>query len=245
MADPDYSVDSEYETQDNDVEEAANIGSNLIEESSSESEDDPPVLRQPGWNDPQGNHCHFGMKYLETGGIRPEFAASLVDLSPFDFYSVFIDQAIIELMVAQTNLYATQVLTSGEDVSKGSRLHQWTPTSNSEMRKFLGLIGYMGLVRMSTLCHYWSRKRLYCSPVSDVMSRNRFELLLHLWHFTDNELCPPGDRTFKIHPFIEKIVNKYQEVFTPSSTFCVDESLVPFRGRLIFKQYIPLKTHKY
>ena len=28
-------------------------------------------------------------------------------------------------------------------------------------------------------------------------------------------------------------------------TVCVDESLVPFRGCLIFRQYIPLKAHKY
>ncbi|CAH1963247.1 unnamed protein product [Acanthoscelides obtectus] len=33
--------------------------------------------------------------------------------------------------------------------------------------------------------------------------------------------------------------------YTPARVFCIDESLIPFRGRLIFKQYIPNKAHTY
>lgn len=152
----------------------------------------------------------------------------------------------MELIVDQTNIYASQVVRSGEDIPASSRLHQWTPTSRMEMLNFLGLIGYMGLVRMPTIRHYWSRRSLFQSQVaSNTMSRNRFELLLLLWHFSDNHQCPPGDRVYKIQVLIDKLVYKFQEVFTPGSTFCIDESLIPFRGRLVFKQYIPLKSHKY
>lgn len=104
----------------------------------------------------------------------------------------------------------------------------------------------MGLVKFPTLQDYWYKRRLFrfCAA-SDVMSRNRFELLLHFWHFTDNEMCPEGDRGFKIEPFIDIFKQKFQDAFTPGSHFCIDESLVPFRGRLIMKPYIPQKTHKY
>lgn len=34
-------------------------------------------------------------------------------------------------------------------------------------------------------------------------------------------------------------------VRTPNQSMCIDESIVPFTGRLTFKQYIQNKTHKY
>ncbi|XP_018572737.1 piggyBac transposable element-derived protein 4-like [Anoplophora glabripennis] len=230
--------------------EVANIGSNLREpSSSSESEDsvDLNAVAEPEWKNPVGNHIDFPDDYVKKGGINPELAAALVDCSPFEFFSVFLDKDVINLMVEQTNLYATQVICSGEDIPKSSRLHQWTPTTHEEMLKFLGLVGYMGLVKMPTIRHYWSRKRLFrCNGVvSNTMSRNRFELLLLLWHFSDNDLCPPGDRAYKIQQLLDLLINKFQNAFTPAGSFCIDESLIPFRGRLVFKQYIPLKTHKY
>lgn len=264
MIDPNYfpdeaDISSEHESaseNENNVEtletletaqETTNVGSNLREQDSSESDgsrnSDKP--RQPGWGTPEGRHLDFEEDYVESEGIKPEFAAALINESPFSYYATFVDQEIIDIMVTQTNLYATQLVTSAEDVPRGARIHQWTPTSPEEMLKFLGLVGYMGLVNMPTIHHYWSRNRLYRNDVSSVMSRNRFELLMQVWHFTDNQMCPPGDRTYKVHPFIEKMVSKFQNVYTPGKTICIDESLVPFRGRLIFKQYMPLKTHKY
>ncbi|KAJ8949766.1 hypothetical protein NQ314_008119 [Rhamnusium bicolor] len=115
------------------------------------------------------------------------------------------------------------------------------------MKKFIGIVGYMGLVKLPRLESYWcKRKKIYStSVVGKVMSRNRFELLLNLWHFSDNDMCPEGDRGYKIEPLMKSFVQKFQEVYTPMQEFCIDESLVPFRGRLIMKQYIPQKTHKY
>lgn len=145
------------------------------------------------------------------------------------FFSLFVDNEVIDLMVEQTNLYATQVILLAEDIPNSSRLHKWSPTDKKEMKKFLGLIGYMGLVKMPTIRHYWSRKPLFRNDnISKVMSRNRFELLLQLWHFSDNQNCPEGDRLFKVQPLIDKLIMKFQQAYTPNSTICVDESLVPF-----------------
>ncbi|KAJ8949511.1 hypothetical protein NQ314_008204 [Rhamnusium bicolor] len=123
-------------------------------------------------------------------------------------------------------------------------INGFQPTS--EMKIFIGILGYMEMVRMPSVRHYWSQKSMFHNIfVSSAMARNRFELLLKFWHFTDNELCPEGDREFKIEPFVNKLIEKFQAVYTPGETFCIDETLVPFRGILIMKQYIPLKTHKY
>jgi hypothetical protein len=105
---------------------------------------------------------------------------------------------------------------------------------------------WFGLVQMSSIESYWSLKSRYVNKVaSNTMSSNRFELLLRFWHFSDNEKAPRDDRIYKIRDLIERVVKNYQNTMEPGEYMTVDESMVPFRGRLIFKQYIPGKTHKY
>lgn len=197
------------------------------------------------WQDPVGNHQRFICEVYDS--ITPEIAAALVGSSPIDFFSFYIDNEIFEMMTEQTNLYATQLLMSHKDIPEFSRFHAWTPTDTEEMKKFIGIVGYMGLVKLPRMERYWcKRKKLYqYSVVGQVMSRNRFELLLNLWHFSDNEACPEGDRGYKVVPLMNKLIEKFQKAYTPGAEFCIDESLVPFRGRLVMKQYIPQKTHKY
>nr|CAI5824192.1 unnamed protein product [Callosobruchus analis] len=80
----------------------------------------------------------------------------------------------------------------------------------------------MGLVRLATMDRYWSKKKkIYQnSLVGQIMSRNRFELLLKMWHFTDNDTCPEGDRGYKIEPIMDLLIKKFQEAYTPAQEFC-------------------------
>ncbi|CAH1975477.1 unnamed protein product [Acanthoscelides obtectus] len=197
------------------------------------------------WREPVGNHQVFD--YSAESGLHAGYAAVLINnLSPYSCFRYFVDDEIINEMVNQTNLYATQVLFEAEDVSRESRLHRWVPTDKGEMLKFIGIVAYMGMVRMPSLEKYWSTDELFqISIIPKVMSRNRFQLLLRMWHFSDNNDCPEGDRLHKIKPLLDALVKKFQEIYTPGRTFCIDESVVPFQGRLLFKQYIPNKTHKY
>jgi hypothetical protein len=38
---------------------------------------------------------------------------------------------------------------------------------------------------------------------------------------------------------------RFSSVYTPGLVITIDETMVPWRGRLLFKQYIPGKAHKY
>lgn len=197
------------------------------------------------WKRPVGNHQEFD--YSAEGGLHGNFAAVLInDLSPINCFRTFLDDDIIEDIVNQTNLYATQTLCNENDILSNSRLHQWVPTDRKEIIKFIGIVAYMGLVRMPSLEKYWSNDVLYKNfIIPKIMSRNRFQLLLRMWHFSDNANCKAGDRLHKIRPLLEKLLRNFQNIYTPGRTFCIDESVIPFQGRLLFKQYIPQKTHKY
>jgi len=104
----------------------------------------------------------------------------------------------------------------------------------------------MGLVQMPSIESYWSTKSRYLnSIVGKTMLRNRFDLILRFWHFSDNLKALEDDRIYKVCGLIERLVKNYQSVMEPGEYMAIDESTVPFRGRLKFRQYIPGKAHKY
>lgn len=56
---------------------------------------------------------------------------------------------------------------------------------------------------------------------------------------------PERDRLFKIRPLIDFFNEKIRQVYYPGKNLSLDESMVLWRGRLSFRQYIKNKRHKY
>ena len=54
-----------------------------------------------------------------------------------------------------------------------------------------------------------------------------------------------NDKLIYIRDFFEAFRQKAKLFYKPSTNLTVDEQLVPFRGRVNFKQYIPMKPSKY
>ncbi|XP_022899873.1 piggyBac transposable element-derived protein 3-like [Onthophagus taurus] len=76
------------------------------------------------------------------------------------------------------------------------------------------------------------------------MARNRFELLLCKFHLANNEECPFNDRLHKIQCLVDMLNRNASLCIVPEETICIDETMIPFRGRLSFRQYIKGKRHK-
>ncbi|XP_060874821.1 piggyBac transposable element-derived protein 4-like [Metopolophium dirhodum] len=176
----------------------------------------------------------------------PGFKIDIPDnASALNYFKLFCSTDIFELMVVETNRNAEQFLSKSR-LTKSSRFSKWSPTNVDEIEKFMGLLLWFGLVQMPSLESYWSTKIRYKNNVAPkIMSQNRFELLLRFWHFADNEETPDNDRIYKVRDLLERVVKNYQNVMEPDEYLAIDESMVPFRGRLKFKQYIPGKAHKY
>lgn len=58
-------------------------------------------------------------------------------------------------------------------------------TNTKEIEQVIGMYLKMGLMQMSGIQMYWEADTQY-TPVSDVMSRSRFQSLLASLHFTNN-----------------------------------------------------------
>lgn len=196
------------------------------------------------WTDPVGRQQNFA--FTGTTGMDPTIAVVLELAEPIDYFSLFLTNDIIQIMVDETNLYATQTIEKQNDITPFSRLHRWTPTDLNEMRQFIGLVGYMGIVKVPELNNYWSTSKLFSFQLpKNTMPRNRFEMLLRFWHFADNDQAVPGNRTHKLDNVFDKLVQNFKSAYAAGQKVCIDETMVPFRGRLSFRQYIPSKRHRY
>ena len=162
-----------------------------------------------------------------------------------EFFNLFVTDDILKLMVMETNRYANDLL-SKSTVKDKSRLKRWINTTNTEMKKFIGLLFIMGLVKKSRLVEYWSTDAIIATPFfNQIMPRDRFELLLRYWHFCNNDLASDGGRLFKLKDICNALLDRFQALHSPARQVSIDESMVLWRGRLIFGQYIPGKRHKY
>lgn len=173
-----------------------------------------------------------------------------VGFGPIDYFSLFINQDLTYYFVTETNRFAEQFM-SGDDISRRSCANSWHPTGPHKMKQFLGLLFLTGIIRKPAINLYWSTDPLYSTPLfGAIMSRNRFQLLLKFLHFNDNAEMPGADdpspdKLFKVRPLADHLCEKFGEVYTPSSNISIDESLLLWKGRLGFKQYILLKGARF
>jgi len=198
------------------------------------------------WQDPTGNLFEFPCN--KTNAVTEDFLRKLRNNDPISFFFLFIDEEVLSLIVENTNLYAEQEIIKAiveETISPNSRLQSWIDTDADEIKVFFGVLLWMGLDKKPTISDYWNRDILYTSPASKYMSRNRFELLLKMIHFSDNEKCLPNNKLFKIQPLLDLLNKNFSLMYDAGQSVTIDESMVPFRGRLNFRQYIPTKRHRY
>lgn len=110
----------------------------------------------------------------------------------------------------------------------------------------LGILLLMGLINFPTVECYWKQDPLYAHDLFHRLpiKYNRFALLLKCWHFEDKTV-PSVNRLSKITPLLDPLRNNIKNAYSLGDTVVVDETMVPFRGRLKFRQYNPSKASRY
>ena len=112
---------------------------------------------------------------------------------------------------------------------------------------FLALTIQMGHGVRDKLTEYWSTlDQLYTPFYGTMMKRDQYLRILRYLHFTDNRNEPDRtdknfDRLWKIRYLFEILNATFSKFCNPSENQAIDEIIVSFKGRVIFKQYIPKK----
>lgn len=171
-----------------------------------------------------------------------------VDLSPnskpLDFFLLLFDDILLEKIVNWTNSQAMKLLETTH-ISKDSYLKNWSNVTIDEFERFLGLCIMMGNIHMPNFKSYWSNDSLYYHPLfGQGMCRNRFETILRCLKFYD-DTCDKSSRLHKIEQVMNHLIGNIQKVYYPGENLSLDEGLLLWRGRLQFRQYIPLKKAKF
>lgn len=105
------------------------------------------------WSIPQGRQKVYPYDDANVG-IKPEISGLHAMAEPGEYFELFLTHDVLKLMVDQKNMYANQQLTTNSDVGPKSRKHSWEPTNIPEMKKFIALLGWMGLVNVNTTENY-------------------------------------------------------------------------------------------
>lgn len=164
---------------------------------------------------------------------------------PSDWFFLLLDNSILEKIVEHSNRYAKDVYFSPNLMPK-SRINAWRKDLTvEELKVFIGILLHMGTVRLNRLNDYWKTSRFFnFSVVREQMSQDRFLLILRCIHFAHNDE-QTDDRLQKVRMLLDHFNNKMDAVYYPCRELSLDEGMILWRGRLVFRQYIKGKRHKY
>lgn len=105
----------------------------------------------------------------------------------------------------------------------------------------------MGIHKLSRLENYWSSDPLLgVNAISDVVSSKRLKKITQALHINDNSAYPPRDspnydKLYNPRPQIDHLNVRNKRVYKCSSVLSVGESMIVYKGRGSFKQYLPMK----
>jgi len=126
-------------------------------------------------------------------------------------------------------------------------MRQWLDCTREEIKKFLGIFIVMGMCPLPELRLYWSNDNMFTNDfIKKSMKRDRLEMLLRCLYFQNNEeVVIEEPRMQKLKNLQEMLNERFKAVLIPGETVVVDETMVLWRGRLVFRQYLPDKSAKY
>lgn len=164
--------------------------------------------------------------------------------TPTDIFRYFINDAMIDIIVENTNLYINSVSINFE------RSRDARPTNKTEIYAFLGLLIYSGVLKANRL----NVKDLWKSDGSGVeifrlaMSIKRFLFLLRCLRFDNKDTREERraiDKLAPIRDFFDIFNQNCKDGYSPSEYMTIDEKLEGFRGKCGWRQYIPSKPNRY
>ena len=110
----------------------------------------------------------------------------------------------------------------------------------------------MGIVQKPTIPLYWRTTSTIQTPFfPSIMSRDRFLQIKRYLHFTDNQEevtvknSPNYDKLFKVTKLLDLLLRRLSEVYNPERYVAVDETLLEFKGKTYFRQFIPIKPCRF
>ena len=147
-----------------------------------------------------------------------------------NYFALVFDEQLWQFLVDQTNLYAAQKVN-----------RTWKMVTVDEMKGFVAVILNMGVIQLRCIKDYWSTKHTTDLPFfRSVFSRDRFFEIFRLLHVGD---VTSTLKRSKIQPLLDRLCPIFKSLYSLSQHVAIDESMITFKGRVGFRQYLKGKPH--
>jgi hypothetical protein len=152
----------------------------------------------------------------------------------------------MQLLVEETNRYYHQYL---ETIAEGCS--PLPDVTIPEMYLFISFVLQMGHDQKDRLKDYWSTlEQFFMAFYGNTMKRDRLLHILRFLHFSDNKNEPYKtdenyDRLWKMRTMFGKLNDGYAKYYSPTEHLAIDEIIALFKGRVVFKQYVPKKYKRF
>ena len=185
---------------------------------------------------------------FKLGAARCKFIKADTQTA-WDYLGLLLDNVLLDMLVTCTNKYARQ--SSYKDTARGKR---WRDLDDAEMRLYLAVVCYMGVVRVPSRRHIFDPASIYGQEwVFSKMSRKRFDAIsrcLHSdspWDFTPREREEKNKRDpfWQTDKFCERLSDNFAHYWQLGQCSDLDECTCGFRGKHKCRCFNPAKPHKY
>ena len=166
-----------------------------------------------------------------------------------DCFRLFLSREIVTSVCGWINARAAVFFRDSPRVTRKNFMgRQWRDVKEDEFYVFVSLQRLMGINKLPKLSDYWSISELCQGPpvfTSAVMSRNRYFQILRFLRFSHPDDVVKGNPMSRIDPFFAMVREKFMMHYSAGENFAVDESLILYKGRIHFRQYIKTKRARF
>ena len=161
-----------------------------------------------------------------------------------EFFQLFVPFKLLAYFMEETNEYANYMR---HELKKPSK-YNWSGCNVIDIAKYLGIVMWMGIIKLPEIRMYWSRRQTYSlSAFPAAMSRTRFEVLGKYFHTFNRKAIHKDnrDKLVLLRPVIQFIREQCKSLYLPGENLSIDEGILKWKGRLSIKTYNPMKPVKY
>jgi hypothetical protein len=207
---------------------------------------DSPIRRVPTMDTRQGPVP----VHLDT--LKPKFVPRPSQCGPqnvgdgphtvLSMFLLFWCTLVCQTFIDATNAYARDTQKLG-----------WEELTLPEFYAFIGIILFMGVVKLPSRAMHWQNGIFNQSYVTTVMPRNRFDSIIACWHWVNTAPFTDAERGAKnrqnsfwsiigVVDILRTLFKKYYRLFQSCD---IDEQTIGFKGRHRAKCYNPNKPQKW
>jgi hypothetical protein len=165
----------------------------------------------------------------------PPALGNLGIIEPINIFQLFFTDDLLEAISVNTNHYAAQKR-AGKGL-ENMRGRAWKDTTSRDIKCWLGIVIYMGVVGLPAVRDYWSTDGLLPShDICHYMSLTRWEDIKGYLHIASPDAAthdPTGKKLWhqKIDPLLNQVRYAAQSYRIPSSNIAIDEAIIRYTGR--------------